>query len=259
MLKRLCLAALSLSAMLPACAAEPLRADELRWIGAGMPVVRHARQQGLALDLVVQPGETPDASPIAMGIRDGRCKLVLSMRGNPGAQALAESVPAELFAAVAEAVFAHEIGHCWRYAQGAWNAVPAGLVQPAGDDAELAQLRQAMRETRREEGYADLVALAWTQRMRPSEYAAVHAWLQRFRAEDVDGRHHDTGAWLRLAVDPGAFERHGDLFERAVGLWQAGLRDNAEPDERQAVDGSAPRAGAEADRRQAVAAHTPAR
>ena len=227
MIKPLCLAALMLMSPL-ARAQEPLTAVETKWIAAATPVVRHARAQQLPIDIVVQPGNEPDASPIAMGIKDGRCELVLSMRGNPGADALFASVPPALFEAAAEAVFAHEIGHCWRWMQGEWNGLPTGFAEAADDAAdnpEIAALKRAMRGTRREEGYADLFGLAWTQRAHPAQYAAVRDWLERYRADALPGEHHDTSAWLRLAREPSAFEAGGDLFREAQTLWERGLRE----------------------------------
>ncbi|HEX7441419.1 MAG TPA: hypothetical protein VF319_15125 [Caldimonas sp.] len=228
MFKPLCLAALTLIAP-GAWADAPITEAEARLIAAGMPVVRYARRHDLPVDIVVQPDATPEASPIAMGIKDGRCKLVLSMRGNPDATALLASVPPGLYDAVVEAVFAHEIGHCWRYVQGKWNALPAGFANAAedadiADDAELASLQRAMRETRREEAFADLVGLAWTRRAHPQQYASVRAWFERFRIDTVRGEHHDTGAWLRLAREPSAFDGAGGLFRPAEVLWERGLR-----------------------------------
>jgi hypothetical protein len=207
----------------------PLTAREQGWIDAGRPVLRAARAHGLPVDIVVQPTDQPDASPIALGIRDGRCQIVLSMRGNPGADALSASVSDELFAAVVEAVFAHELAHCWRWSQGAWHALPAGFADAADEDAArdpptLVALRRAMRETRREEAYADLVGLAWTRHAHPQRYGAVRAWLQRFRGDALPGDHHDTEPWLQLAADPAVFGDEADPFLAAQPLWERGLR-----------------------------------
>jgi hypothetical protein len=226
--KPLCLAALALIA--PCTWADaPITEAEARLIAAGMPVVRYARRHDLPVDIVVQPDDAPDASPIAMGIKDGRCKLVLSMRGNPGATALLASVPPGLFDAVTEAVFAHEVGHCWRYVQGKWNALPAGFAEASEDadpavDVELAALQRAMRETRREEAFADLVGLAWTRRAHPQHYAPVRAWLESFRIDARHGEHHDTSVWLRLAREPSVFDGADGLFRPAQVLWERGLR-----------------------------------
>jgi hypothetical protein len=213
-------------------AAPAARADgaltplERRWMAAGMPVLQHARASALPLDIVVQPDDEPDASPIAMAIKDGRCKLVVSMRGNPRIDRLAASVPPALFGPIVEAVFAHEVAHCWRWSRGAWNTLPAGFVDhlddaPAGVDAALVR---AMHETRREEGYADLVGLAWTRRTHPGDYAGVLGWFKRVRRDEFEGEHHDTGIWLRLVHDPAAFDVGGDLFRQAEALWKRGLR-----------------------------------
>jgi len=224
MFKSLCAAALIASA--PSAQADArLTETETRWIAAGMAVVRYARTVELPVDIVVQPDNEPDASPIAMGIKDGRCKVVLSMRGNPGANALLDSIPPASFDAVVEVVFAHEIGHCWRYVQGEWNALPSGFAGAAEDDANAASNgRDASRESRREEGYADLVGLAWTRRTHPSQYAEVRGWLERFRADAAPGEHHDTRAWLRLAREPSAFEPADSLFRQAKALWERELR-----------------------------------
>ena len=227
MFKPLCLAALMLWGPCTRAQEAALTDGERKWIAAGMPVVRDARRQALPVDIVVQPGAQPDASPIAMAIKDGRCKLVLSLRGNPGADALLASLPAKLFDAAAEAVFAHEVGHCWRYVRGAWNVLPAGFSDGGdepGDSAQLAELKRGMSLTRREEGYADLVGLAWTRRAHPAQYAAVLHWLEQFRDDGPSGTHHDTSAWLHLARDPAAFDTAGDVFHQAEALWAQGLR-----------------------------------
>lgn len=226
MIKSLCAAALLLIAPF-ARADGRLTELEARWIAAGMPVVRYARSVELPVDIVVQPDDEPGASPIAMGIKDGRCKLVLSMRGNPGAGTLANSIAPALFDAVVEAVFAHEMGHCWRYVQGEWNALPSGFTRPVDDDPSDAgrlDARQPSPESRREEGYADLVGLAWTRRTHPAQYAEVRAWLERFRADAAPGEHHDTGAWLRVAREASAFDPAESLFRQAKLLWERGAR-----------------------------------
>jgi len=223
-----------------AVASEPLTGLERAWIAAGMPVVQAGRARGLPIDIVVQPTDQPDASPIALGIVDDRCQLVLSMRGNPSADALSASIPTERFAAIAEAVFAHEIAHCWRWTQGVWHALPAGFADALDDDTQghgpeaLASMRREMRETRREEAYADLVGLAWTRTVHPGDYRAVKDWLARFRDDALPGDFHDTSAWLRLAQDPAAFGSEADPFLAAQPLWVRGLagdRDAAREDE----------------------------
>ena len=226
LLVALALAALSVLAAPAARADGALTPLERRWIAAGLPVLQHARASGLPLDIVVQPDDEPDASPIAMAIKDERCKLVVSMRGNPRTDKLAGSIPPALFGAVVEAVFAHEIGHCWRWSRGVWNTVPAGFVDhldepSSGVDPELAR---AMHETRREEGYADLVGLAWTWHAHPADYARVLGWFERVRLDEFEGEHHDTGIWLRLVHDPLVFDVRGDLFSQAEALWKRGLR-----------------------------------
>jgi hypothetical protein len=157
----------------------------------------------------------------------GRCKLVFSMRGNPEAQATLDRVAPSLRGPVVEAIAAHELGHCWRHLQGHWGTLPDklevidGLSQVAADVA--AQLRDMWR-TRREEGYADLVGLAWTLRHHPDRYAEVYAWNARLRAEqELDTGPHDTRVWVRLAANPAGFTPTLSLFEQVNALWVAGL------------------------------------
>ena len=202
--------------------------QEARWVQAVAPVVAYARAQGLPLDIVVQPQPTPGLAPVAMGHVDGRCKLVLSMRGNPEADASEAGIPGELFGPIAQAVAAHEMAHCWRHVVGAWRSVPDSEAEP--EDAALdgqPDLRArlaAMRATRREEGFADLVGLAWTRTQHPERYAEVHAWFTRERAtQEVPGSHHDTRAWIHLARHPGAFTPGHTPFDQAQGLWMRGL------------------------------------
>ena len=202
---------------------------ETRWLQLSWPAVAYAKTQGLPLDIVVQPQPTPGNAPLAMAYVDGRCKLVLSMRGNPEAESTLAEIPPTLLKPVVEAMAAHELGHCWRYVRGAWHTLPAGFAAaretpPATDPTLVEQLRE-MQQTRREEGFADLVGLAWTLRHHPQQYAQVHAWLVDFR-KDVGhpGSHHDTLAWVRLVPEPGAFAPADTPFEQAWPLWQQGLR-----------------------------------
>ena len=204
-----------------------LTETEIKWLKAGAPVLAYAKEQKLPVDIVVQPQATAYHAPLAMGYVDGRCKLVLSMRGNAQAEsALVDAAPA-LAPVLIEAMMAHELGHCWRYVQGAWHTLPAGFANAADDqddDKERAEKRREMRDTRREEGLADLIGLAWTLKRHPELYAQVHAWLEKTRADQpVPGSHHDTRAWVRLAKDRSAFPAADTPFEQAWAVWQRGL------------------------------------
>ncbi len=231
MLKRvtiLLLAALPWAGTAWAAEASPRFTDaEARWLAAGEPVLTYARRQGLPIDIIVQPQDAPGHAPLAMGYDQGRCKLVLSMRGNPAVQSTADSIPAHLFSAVAEAVTAHEIGHCWRYVHGVWHTLPAGFSDNGDqglDDAELEKLVRDMRETRREEGFADLVGLAWVRLRHPAVYAEVHDWLTRVREhQPVPGAHHDTRAWVRLARQAASLGSDPSVFVSVLPLWKQGL------------------------------------
>lgn len=199
---------------------------EQHWLRLAWPVVSYARHQGLPLDIVVQPQPTPGEAPLAMAYVDQRCKLVLSMRGNPEAETTLAAIPAALRTPVVEAMAAHELGHCWRYVRGAWHTVPAGFTATREiEDTALRDQWQAMQQTRREEAYADLVGLAWTLRQHPQHYPAVHAWLTTFRDDGAPaGNHHDTLAWVKLVRNPISFAPAATPFDMAWPLWQQGLR-----------------------------------
>ena len=211
----------------PARAGASLTAQETRWLKAAAPVLAYSQRLKLPIDIIVQPQAGPGDVPLAMGFDGKRCKLVLSMRGNPQADAILDKVPEAERALLIEAMTAHEIGHCWRYAHGVWHALPAGFVETgelkADNDSTLAEAK-AMRESRREEGFADLVALAWTSRHHPDHYARVYRWLESVRGEQPVARNaHDTRVWLRLARDAGAFDHAATPFEDVASLWSKGL------------------------------------
>src|SRR6185295_15820337 len=64
-----------------AFAADALTTIERRWIDAGRAAVSYARRQNLPLDVIVQPDVKLGDAPLAMAYIDGRCKLVLTLRG----------------------------------------------------------------------------------------------------------------------------------------------------------------------------------
>lgn len=209
----------------PACCAADLTATETRWLQGAWPVVTFARQTGLPLDIVVQPQPTPGAAPLAMAFVGGRCKLVLSMRGNSEAWATLERLEPELLDATLELMAAHELGHCRRYLDSVWYGLPSGFAanSTAQCDAGLVDVHEPISAARREEGYGDLVGLAWAQQHHPWLYARLWAWLVAERSNDrVAGADHDTLAWVRLATPDAAV--HGvSIFDRAATLWRAGL------------------------------------
>lgn len=221
---------LSLPILLSFCAASAgaaqLTETETRWLQAGTPVLAYAKQElKLPIDIVVQPQAGPNDVPLAMGFADGRCKLVFSMRGNPQAEQVLAGVPAEQQAVLIEAMTAHEVGHCWRQAQGSWHALPAGFVKGPHEqlgNPELQAMSKQMRDTRREEAFSDLVALAWTQRANAARYSQVHAWLMQVR-QPVEHGSHNTRTWLQLAADGTVFSSEHNPFEQARVLWGTGL------------------------------------
>lgn len=215
MIKRAFLPLLLLASSL-ASAAE-LTEMEVRWLKAGSAVLVHARQElKLPLDITVQPQARPTDVPLALGYDNGRCKLVLSMRGNPNAEDILNNVSPEQRPLMIEAMVAHEIGHCWRYVQGEWHVVPSGFE-------ENQQQPAALRDTRREEGFADLVALAWMQQRHPDQYATVAHWMQQVRAPSPAEGSHSTLVWLQQAPTGAAFDSQLPLFEQADRLWRQGL------------------------------------
>jgi hypothetical protein len=208
-----------------AASAANLTPLETRWLEAAWPVIEHAREIGLPLDIVVQPQPEPGLPPLAMAYLGGRCKLVLSMRGNAAAEATLRELPDEIRDAALELMAAHEIGHCQRHIDGAWHGVPAGFtpIAPAHLSPALRKAYDAMQATRREEAFGDLVGLAWIARKRPREYARLHAWLVAERSKElIPGSHHDTLAWLALVKDPVTLEGE-TLFEGPTALWRRGL------------------------------------
>jgi hypothetical protein len=161
------------------------------------------------VDIVVQPQPAPGTAPLALAFLGGRCKLVFSMRENAMVQEQEERIEqdlgtgkASLFAAL-ELMAAHELfGHCARHVAGLWHAVPDGYVEilPRGIGDALQADFSEMRAARREEGYADLAALAWAHANRYPSHARLHAWLAAERSHDlIEGSHHDTLAWLQSA------------------------------------------------------------
>jgi len=200
---------------------------ETSWLAAGVPVLRYAAREGLSIDVVVQPDDQPDLSPVAMGIRNGRCTLVVSMRGNAEIDSLSRGVPTTLFVPVTQAIIAHEVAHCWRFMGGgphAASAVPAGAAAGQSPTA-LEYAEREMRLTRREEGYADLVGLAWTLHAHAGQYEQVRAWLAAYRRDPaIRGDHHDTGLWIDLARDKAAFAPADNLFLQASPVWERGLK-----------------------------------
>lgn len=205
-------------------ASAELTPTEKRWLQGAWPVVAWAKAAQLPLDIVVQPQPAPHAAPLAMAFVDGRCKLVLSMRDNPQAQATLDRIDPELLDATLELMAAHELGHCHRHLDGSWSSLPAGVTShpPAGLVESLHTAWAEMQATRREEAYADLVGLAWVRRHHAQDYPRLHAWLVAERSrERVAGDHHDTLAWIASAG--GATFAGATVFAAAGTLWPRGF------------------------------------
>jgi hypothetical protein len=206
--------------------AAELTALEERWLQAASPVLVYSQKLKLPIDIIVQPQARASDVPLAMGYDRGRCKLVLSLRGNPQAEAVFAGIPEDSQGELIEAMAAHEIAHCWRHAQGSWNALPAGFTEvgeETASDGSLLAVARALRESRREEAYADLAALAWTRHNNPQAYPRVHGWLAKVRAGQTPRGGHDTRTWVALARDGERFGEAAAPFEDAAPLWREGL------------------------------------
>lgn len=204
-----------------------LTALEQRWLQAAAPVMSYSQKLALPIDIVVQPQPRANDVPLAMGFDGGRCKLVLTLRGNPQAETILDGVPDAQRGELIEAMTAHEVAHCWRHVRGAWKALPAGFVEVGEERAassELLAASKAMRKARREEAYADLAALAWTRQRNPDAYGRVHAWFEAVRKEQPVARSgHDTRLWVELARDASRLSDTGAPFDDAAPLWREGL------------------------------------
>lgn len=216
-----------LVAGLVSCAgqAAELTATEQRWLQGVWPVLTYAKASGMVLDVVVQPQPTPGKAPLALAFVEGRCKLVFSMRGNPAAQETLDRIAPEMLDATLELMAAHELGHCRRYLDGLWHGLPAGFVATVPDALapEMRSAYEEMQSARREEGYGDLVGLAWIERRHPQHFARLHGWLMAERSADrIPGSHHDTLAWIRLAGG-GVGPLEASMFEAATAMWKAGF------------------------------------
>ena len=205
----------------PTAVAAELTALEQRWLRGVAPVVEQALADGVALDVVVQPQPAAGLPPLAMAFVGGRCKLVLSLRGNPQGQQTLDRIAAAVgegdaaLDAALGLMAAHEVqGHCRRHRLGQWHQRPVGGAEAVPEGLPEAQHEAflQMRATRREEGYADLAALQWAAQRQPALYARLEAWLIAERLQGrIEGGHHDTLAWIR----------HPDAGRRAVAsVWQ---------------------------------------
>ena len=114
---------------------------------------------------------TPGAAPLALAFAEGRCRLVLSMRGNAEAQATPERIEPELLNATLELMAAHELGHCKRYLYGAWYGLPAGFVASEPDSLS-------------------------------SDLRAAYLNMQAVRAPPTSHAKPQAGSWRRASVPP---------------------------------------------------------
>lgn len=199
---------------------------EMKWLSAVEPVLNFAAERGLPVDVAVLASHSSRDVALSMSAKKGRCQLTLSLRDNPEAEATLATVRAEQHALMIEVMAAHELAHCWRYIAGKWHALPAGFNEsPVAVSADRSAKLTQMLATRREEGFADLVALAWTLERHPQQYESVHAWMRSLRDDQpLVGGPHDTRAWLELTRDDSRFAIERPLFEQAHVIWAEGLK-----------------------------------
>jgi hypothetical protein len=200
---------------------------ESRWLSAAAPVVIFAREQLLPVDIIIAPQGLQGHSPVAMAFLNGRCKLVLSLRAQATAQDTLERIPENLFNAVAQAITAHEVAHCWRVSHGDTQQTQASFFDRQSTQIDLSSFAKNMQSidmSRNEEGFADLFGLAWTQMKNPAQYAQVHDWFTQQRSHrHVAGGEHDTSTWIKLASNPGIFNAQATPFEQVLAPWNQGL------------------------------------
>jgi len=198
-----------------AASAADLTAQEVRWLKAAAPVLAYSQTLQLPVDITVQPQARPNDVALAMGFANGRCKLVLSLRGNRDAEQVLAGIPSGEQDLLIEAMAAHELGHCWRYARHAWHTLPTGFISTGANGDSAA---------RREEAYADLVALAWVHHRHPGHYQRVYRWMRGLRdSRPLSGGNHDTRAWLRLASDPARLGVQAQPFADVAHVWRDGI------------------------------------
>ena len=211
--------------------AAGLSADEGRWLRGIEPVLAFARASHLPLRVIVQPQPTPGLTPLGMAFEQGRCTLVLSMRGNPLVEALEQRVEPDLLDATLELMAAHELGHCQRHLQGVFGVGPAGFEasRPGAPELPMPAPDLDIAAVQREEAYADIVGLAWIRQRHAALYNRLHGWLMADRsADEVRDSEHDTTAWLRLLAD-GDQLSDPSIFVQATRIWARTARPSETP------------------------------
>jgi len=222
-----------------AASTPALTETEMRWLQAAWPVLLYARSIALPVDVVVQPQSAPFLPPMGLAWVGGRCKFVLSLRDNPEVPATDARLEPELFDAALQLMAAHELGHCARHVRGEFsvnahaadaadaatgthsspNEAAASASAAGESESESERAMSFALATQREEAYADLVGLAWTQRHHAKLYGRVHAWLVSERLLSRQrGPAHDTLAWTQLASRADRFGSRS-VFAEADALW----------------------------------------
>lgn len=216
------LSALSLGASPTAFGApdpqSQLTSLETEWLMAARPALLHAMKEGLPLSVTVQPTSGEGYAPLGLAFESERCRLVLSLRGNPRADLGLEGADADQRALRIELMAVHEMAHCWRRVSGEWGSSPLGEGALSG-----------MLLERSEEAFADMAALAWVQERYPSQAEGARAWLEALRLDArASGAAHQTSAWASALPAASDGARQESLWARARRLWAAGWKRSRE-------------------------------
>lgn len=164
---------------LAAWLAMPVAAQDWEPVAAAM--LQRPEFEALPLQLRTAQGQSLGGAPIEVQIQTGLCVLHLRTRGHPAtAWLLALALPQDRTLWM-QAILVHEIAHCWRWQE---------------DASALQQITP--RQHQREEAFADVVALAWVQRVAPARFDALLDTFQRLRSDlRLSTGAHDT----RLALE----------------------------------------------------------
>lgn len=198
-----CLALALLCANVPALASE---GSEQQWIAAARHAVAFGKAHGLDIVMEVEQGNGLSGhTPVGVWNENGRCTLVVSVRGNPTARRLEAMIDPPLLELFLQGAAMHEVGHCYRRLNGyPHNEKLLPVVAWIGPVRDW-----FMRRIRTEEAFADMTEIAWLARYHPERFDAMVEQIQRVRRRFLEPKH-DTLAWLEGARRDGAMDEDGN-------------------------------------------------
>jgi hypothetical protein len=167
------------------------------WEAVARGLLARPEFEALPLQVRPPPAHASGGSPIEMQLQAGECLLHLRTRGHPLAKLLLGMAGQQERLWWMRVVLVHEIAHCWR-----WQEHGPDLLQMVAltsqAEADPRAVRQAARQHQREEAFADVAALAWVQRVAPTQFGAMLDAFQRLRSDPrLSSGPHDT----RLALE----------------------------------------------------------